>query len=46
MSITESKRRTSCPDLMNAAVSVMDAVQNLSGTAQEIMSKSEDEVSH
>ena len=45
VSIAESKRRTSCPDLMHAAVSIMDAVQNLSSAAQEIVSKSEDEVS-
>lgn len=41
----ETQGRSSCPDLMHAAVSVMDAVQNLSTVAQEVVSGSEDEVS-
>ena len=41
----EARGKTSCPDLMHAAVSVMDAVQNLANAAQEVVSESEDEVS-
>ena len=40
----ETRGQTSCPDLMHAAVSVMDAVQNLATAAQEVVSESEDEV--
>ena len=41
----EARGQTSCPDLMHAAVSVMDAVQNLATAAQKVLSESEDEVS-
>ena len=45
VTLMESRGRTSCPDLMNAAVSVMDAVQNMATAAQEVVYESEDEVS-
>lgn len=44
MTLTETRGMTSCPGLMRTAVSVMDAVQNLSIAVQKIVSESEDEV--
>ena len=44
MTISETREKASYPGLMHAAVSVMDAVQNLSNTAQTMASESNDEV--
>ena len=44
MTISEARGKASYPGLMHAAVSVMDAVQNLSNTAQTVASESNDEV--
>lgn len=46
MNLLEARGRTSCPDLMHAAVSIMDAVQNMSTAAQQVIYGSEDEVSY
>ena len=44
VTISERRGKASYPGLMHAAVSVMDAVQNLSNTAQTVASESNDEV--
>ena len=44
VTISETRGNASYPGLMHAAVSVMDAIQNMSNTAQTIASESNDEV--